>query len=332
MSFKNEVFSLWIGSSLSIMEQACINSFLEKDTAFVLYVYKNLENVPVGTIIKDAHSVVPYSEYKQYDNPSYFSNLFRYKRLYELGGIWVDMDLMCLGSLLQIFKASEYIFSSELKNNEQHTNAGIIGCPAKSQVMLDCYNEVKRTTGNIKHGQLGPKLLKKHVTIHQLDHYVYPYYVFCYYSFREVDKIFKQNCSLEDDILCIHLWNNVLTSKCIDKSNPTENTLYYSFIKTYSPRETFKHQYQSYNQHEQYTINNTNNGILLAHSEAEAFSLKNENPNKSVVLLKTSFNAFLVNCNSLNTPVYDYVDKIILSRSIKNVDIKFNILKSLLKK
>lgn len=329
MLFKNEVFSMWIGPYLSLLEQACINSFLEKGTAFILYVYDDLDNIPVGTTVKDGNTIVPYSEYKHYDNPSYFSNLFRYKRLYELGGIWVDMDLMCIQSLHTIFKTSDYIFSSELKNDEQHTNAGIIGCPPRSQLMLDCYNEVKRTTitGNIRHGQLGPKLLKRQVTKHELDHYVYPHYVFCYYGFREVHKIFNTNCSLEDDILCIHLWNNVLESNCIDKENPISDTLYYYFIKTYAPEETFKKEHKPYVQHENYTLNLSDNNVFVAYSEAEALSLKNQNPCSHIVLIKQSVNAFLMQCNKHNTYVYDYVDKIIVYE-----ESKFNILKTLLKK
>ena len=116
MTFKNEVFSLWIGTTLTLLEQTCINSFLEKGTVFILYIYDNLENVPEGTLIRDANNVVPFSEYSKYDNPSYFSNLFRYNLLYELGGIWVDMDLLCINP---IDLSTEYIFSSELKNHEQ---------------------------------------------------------------------------------------------------------------------------------------------------------------------------------------------------------------------
>tara|TARA_Y100000389_G_scaffold175249_1_gene185850 strand:- start:784 stop:1797 length:1014 start_codon:yes stop_codon:yes gene_type:complete len=337
MKFKNEVFSMWIGSKLSALEQTCINSFLENDTAFILYIYDDIENVPEGTIIKDGNTVVPFSKYIEYDNPSYFSNLFRYKRLYELGGLWVDMDLVCIKSIKQLISSSEYIFSSELKNHEQHTNAGFIGCPPKTSVMLECINEVKnikKSTTNIRHGQLGPKVLKRFVASHELDHYVYPHYVFCPFGFREVKKIFTTNFthkSLEDTI-CIHLWNNVLSKEGINKEIPNEETLYYELVSKYIPKKTTNVLFKNYVNKEDLVLNTRENNICLAYCETEAYFLKNENPSSKIILVKKSFNSFLVDCNNLNTHVYEYVDKIVLDKSIHETHIKFNILKTLLKK
>ena len=339
MTFKNEVFSLWIGPSLSIMEQTCINSFLQKHTAFILYTYSDISNVPYGTIVKDANTVILQEEYSKYDNPSFFSNLFRYTLLYELGGIWVDMDLVCIQPLNELFATSDYIFSSELKNNEQHTNAGIIGCPPKTQLMLDCYKEVKRivqSNTSIRHGLLGPKVLKKYVSLHELDHYVHPSYVFCPYDFKEVHKIFSPSNitykTLEEDILCIHLWNNVLTGKGIDKSMPLENSLYKEFITYHLPDKIFEYKHDKYEYIPEYAINISNKQLYIAYSEIEAFNLKKQIPSSNIILLKKSFNAFIISCNNVNTYIYAYIDKIILDKSITNADIKFNILKTLLKK
>jgi len=335
MKFKNEVFSLWIGPSLSLLEQMCINSFLEKGTAFILYVYDDLNDIPLGTTIKDGNTVIPFSKYKEYDNPSYFSNLFRYKRLYELGGIWVDMDLVCLQPIKQLFISSEFIFSSELKNNEYHTNAGIIGCLPKTTLMFDCINEVKhikKTTNNIRHGQLGPKVLKKYVSKHELNHYVYPHYVFCPYGFREVDKIFLKKFTQDDleDTICIHLWNNVLIRENINKNNPNEKTLYNELVLKYIPKETFKYFYKKQNEAPLLSLKNSK--ILISYCETQAYFLKNTYPSSKVVLVKKTFNVFLIECNKINTHVYDYVDEIILHEDIYESEKKFNILKSLLKK
>lgn len=329
MTFKNEVFSLWIGPSLSILEQTCINSFLEKGTVFILYIYNNLENVPQGTVIRDANTVILEEEYSKYDNPSYFSNLFRYTLLYELGGIWIDMDLICIHP---IDLSNEYIFSSELKNDEQHTNAGIIGCPPKTALMYDCKQEVQtivHSKQTIKHGQLGPKILKKYVSKHELDHYVLPHYVFCYYGFREVHSIFSAITSIDvlEDAICIHLWNNVLSKEGIDKTTPLKNTLYDKLIRLYAPTCTNNIMYKKHKTEEQNTLNFSDNSIFVAYSEAEALTLKQQNPCSRIILIKQTVNVFLVQCNKLNTSVYDYTDKIILEE-----ESKFNILKSVLKK
>ena len=331
MTFKNEVFSLWIGSSLSILEQTCINSFLEKGTVFILYIYNDIENVPTGTIIRDANTVVPFSEYKHYDNPSYFSNLFRYTLLYELGGIWVDMDLLCNQP---IDLSSEYIFSSELKNDEQHTNAGIIGCPPKTILMRDCIDEVKsiiHSKQNIKHGQLGPKVLKKYVSKHELEHYVLPYYVFCCYGFREIHTIFTIMNSINklNDTTCIHLWNNVLSKEGIDKTVPLKGSIYSNLVNRYAPKRVKNITYKEHKIQEQNTLNLSDNCIFVAYNESEALCLKQQNPSSKIILIKHKVNAFLIQCNKLNTYVYDYVDKVIIHEESQS---KFNNLKTLLKK
>lgn len=46
--------SLWIGGSLSVMEQLCITSFLKNGHPFHLYTYEDVKNIPDGTIVKDA--------------------------------------------------------------------------------------------------------------------------------------------------------------------------------------------------------------------------------------------------------------------------------------
>ena len=57
MFFKKEVFSMWLGPELSIMEQACISSYLSKDITFILYIYEPLKNIPQGTIIENGNKI-----------------------------------------------------------------------------------------------------------------------------------------------------------------------------------------------------------------------------------------------------------------------------------
>ena len=115
------VQSLWIGPCLSLMERSCIKSFLDKGHEFHLYVYGETKNIPEGCKILDGNEILPESEIFYYKknstncgksegSVSAFSNLFRYKLLFEKGGYWVDMDMVCLKYF--DFK-DEYIFSSE---------------------------------------------------------------------------------------------------------------------------------------------------------------------------------------------------------------------------
>lgn len=91
---------LWIGPELSRLEKLCINSFLKNGHEFHLYTYQDVIGIPEKCKIKDANDIIPKDEIFYYSdtkgNPSAFSNMFRYKLLYDLGGYWSDMDMICL--------------------------------------------------------------------------------------------------------------------------------------------------------------------------------------------------------------------------------------------
>src|SRR5262249_34709829 len=96
-----QIQSLWIGNKLSLMEQLSICSFLHNGYNFHLYTYTDVANIPSGTTVRDAAEILPENwitrfRYSDSPSPSPFSNLFRYKLLNEKGGIWVDLDVICL--------------------------------------------------------------------------------------------------------------------------------------------------------------------------------------------------------------------------------------------
>jgi len=90
--------SLWIGDSLSSIEQLCINSFLQNGHEFHLYVYDEVKNIPKGTIVKDGNQILDKSKIFTYNNGrvSGFANWFRLELLKKFGGFWVDLDVICL--------------------------------------------------------------------------------------------------------------------------------------------------------------------------------------------------------------------------------------------
>lgn len=341
MFFKQEVFSLWIGPELSIMEQVCISSYLSKNINFILYVYEPVKNVPQGTAVENANKIIPYTKYTKYNNPSFFSNLFRYKRLYELGGIWVDMDLICLKSPITLMKYNKYIFSSEISNNKQHINAGIIGCPQRSLLMHDCYQEVKQCIKDknivIKQGMLGPKLLKKNVEKHNLEHYVEPYFVFCVYGYKEIDKIFlkKDNNILNDkEILGIHLWNNVVAkSKDNLKTQIRKDSIYYNIIKKFYSKNTFNAVVPFFQNNKETMLSLTNNNlnICVCNSETTIKETKNNNPSCTILLVKKDINTFISSINKNNTNIYSLVDKVHIENFSNYTNEKKNSIKNILK-
>ena len=137
--------SLWVGDKLSFLELLTLKSFIANGHVFHLWTYNKLKTeLPQGVVICDAETVLPKSSVFKYPNKaridwgscSYagFSDIFRYKLLYDKGGWWVDMDVTCLKPFN--FEAP-YFF----RNHWKFPVVGnIIKAPKKSLLMKECFD------------------------------------------------------------------------------------------------------------------------------------------------------------------------------------------------
>lgn len=144
---KLTVQSLWVGDRLSRMEYYSIKSFLNLGYEFHLYTYNKVKNVPKGTKIKDASKIMPFDKVfslKKSFLP--FSDIWRYKLLYEKGGYWVDLDMIAI----KRFDFKEpYIFSAErtmktgafASRADEVTHIGILKAPPKSEFYKEIYEK-----------------------------------------------------------------------------------------------------------------------------------------------------------------------------------------------
>jgi hypothetical protein len=140
------VHSLWIGPTLSRLELLTLKSFVRWGHEVNLWLYDDLEtSVPKGVNLRDATEILPRERIFRKrerdletgvgeDSVSPFSDLFRYKLLYDRGGIWVDMDITCLRPF---DFAEDYVFRSH--------RLGMVGnlmkCPQGSELMRLCYEQ-----------------------------------------------------------------------------------------------------------------------------------------------------------------------------------------------
>lgn len=94
--------SLWVGPKLRWIERLAIRSYLQNGWRFQLYVYDLPKDVPEGCEILDASAIIPEKEVFREGRRSgvhagslgAFSDLFRYRLLYERGGMWTDTDVI----------------------------------------------------------------------------------------------------------------------------------------------------------------------------------------------------------------------------------------------
>ena len=76
-----------------------INSYMKHGHTFALWSYsQSFSNLPAGCTLRDANEIIPWSQsYKDIlDTYAHFSDLWRWKFLYEHGGFWTDLDVVCL--------------------------------------------------------------------------------------------------------------------------------------------------------------------------------------------------------------------------------------------
>lgn len=109
----NIIQGLWIGERLSRFEHNSIKSYIKQGYEYHLYTYGKVDNIPEGTTIKDGNEILDKKYIFYYEGSiAPFSDLFRYKLLFEKGGIWTDCDIICVKKL-PINKQHEYIFVAE---------------------------------------------------------------------------------------------------------------------------------------------------------------------------------------------------------------------------
>lgn len=218
---------LWIGNTLTMVEQLCIKSYLANGHDFHLYIYESIENVPKHTTLLDANQIISRENIFLDSEASYgaFSDWFRYMLLYEKGGWWVDMDNVCLKPY--DFNM-DFCFSSEVTEYGLTVTTGIIKSPPKAEFLKDCLSfidEIK--SDNVQWGTFGPSLLK--IILSNYDHqkFLHPPTTFCPVYYGNFNEIFEQNIIISDETHSIHLWNEMWRRNNIDKNAnfPQDSTL-----------------------------------------------------------------------------------------------------------
>jgi len=230
------VQSLWIGSELSLMEIYSIKSFLKFDIEFHLYIYGNVKGIPEGTIIKDANDIMPEADvFELQGNYLPFSDIWRYKLLFEKGNYWVDLDFIAT----KVFDfEDDYVFASE-RTIQKGAYAMkvpyvyqicILKAPVGSPFFKELYHKCR-----IKQERYGVKNKDKtkymRIFRELVDKYNYSKYVKSPETFCNLDWFYAKDCFLPKesyvmkygvepqsqdsmfDNYGIHLWRNLVKNK-----------------------------------------------------------------------------------------------------------------------
>ena len=232
---------LWIGPRLSTIEDLSIRSFLVHGHEYHLYVYGEIENVPPGTVLKDANEILPFSrvfKYRDYDSYAGFANIFRYNLLRRKGGWWADMDLICLKPF---DFPDQYLFSSEAQQESQssHLAVGALKVPAASDLMTHLCDECeKKNPAELTWGETGPRLFSSAVKKLGLEAAAADPAVFCpipYFRWKDLlDPDVPWRFS--EEVYAVHLWNEMWRREGFGKDDEYDPRSLYEHLKRLYPK------------------------------------------------------------------------------------------------
>ncbi|GGE00395.1 hypothetical protein SAMN05421774_101220 [Gemmobacter megaterium] len=127
------VGALWIGGSLSYLEQLCLKSFVDAGQHIVLYTYQGVTNAPEGVELADANTILPQTGFLRHTrtgSPALHSDLFRYHMLAQHDDlIWADTDAYCVRPFAT---TTGHFYAWESKHG---LNGGVLGLPRDSATL-----------------------------------------------------------------------------------------------------------------------------------------------------------------------------------------------------
>ena len=227
------VHGLWIGNNLSPLEMLTIYSFINNGHIFYLWLYNPVENkLPERVICKDANTIIPENKIFRYKYKNQFghgkgslggfSDIFRYKLLYEYGGWWSDMDITCLKPL--DFK-EQFVFRT---HHDLKLVGNLMKCPKNSVLMKECYEKaILNINEDNKDWNMPIQILVDEVKQQNLEEFILE--LTNPDSWRLIRKYLNTNITIPKSWYAIHWvneeWKRNQINKNIFKANSTYGIL-----------------------------------------------------------------------------------------------------------
>lgn len=143
------VHSIWVGDSLSLLEQLTIKLLQHHGHIVHLWCYNSVANVPSGTVIRDASDILPKNSIFSFQGEtlpyipnggkgslSHWSDQFQVKLLNIEGGIYTQLDVAYLHPL---DFTQQYMFVSHVPRS---LSTFLMKCPKGSPFTIEAYKEL----------------------------------------------------------------------------------------------------------------------------------------------------------------------------------------------
>lgn len=134
---RSPVQAVWIGETLPTIALLSIASFTKHGHPYHLYVYNPISNAPSSCVLKDANEILAkHLIYRAGENDTLacFSDWFRYELLFKKGGIYVDIDVVCL----KPFDMSYNFYAAFGEHEKKTCNGAVIKVRARNLLIGWC--------------------------------------------------------------------------------------------------------------------------------------------------------------------------------------------------
>jgi hypothetical protein len=242
-----EVFrTFWHGPSLTWIAQLCLSSFITRGHGVELFSYGPVAGVPSGVVIRDAAEILPCEQVFLYRGgeaeisaPSLHSNLFRYKLLHDLGGWWIDTDVLLLDgeipTQVPVFGREDWVEDKRPGPGTEDRKRQVFGTavmrfPVRAEIMARAYAEAAAlVVANPAWGTIGPHLFTRLVEELGLDHHALPQSTIYAITYKEAHKLLRKEDREEverrtDGAPFVHLFNHMLRLSRMSDELPPEGS------------------------------------------------------------------------------------------------------------
>lgn len=213
-----------------------MTSFAACGHPVLLYVYEEPGGVPGNVSVVDAEQLIPRKELFKYSKTGSFApfaDWFRYRVLYERGGVWADTDVVCLQPLAYA-RPEIYAWQDDVQINN-----AVLGLPAQHPLakwMMECCEQPNRVLpyddgrsrrrkwrrrwlegnrrGNVKWGEYGPAgftLAARHLGFVELALPPQEFYPAPFKQWRSVFEPTQRDWGATlANSKALHLWNEMM--------------------------------------------------------------------------------------------------------------------------
>jgi hypothetical protein len=222
-----EFGTFWQGP-LDPLIYSCMASFPHVGARLRVYSYDPACEVPSGVELADARAICPnetlVGRYIADGKSSLakFSDLFRYRMIWQTGLCWVDTDMLCLRR--PDFSSSPVVFGRQLESSHSWSiNCAVLKLPPRHPILRDL---IKRAAAVVDIDQpwgiIGPALLTELARKHRIDHHARQLHAFYPVPSDDCWKpLLPEACSdiraATRDADFLHLWHESFRRYGMDK-------------------------------------------------------------------------------------------------------------------